>query len=573
MADDRAKSGIQRWDTLDGDASTFKIGWQDIANYMNPLRNDYIIDKAPGMKRMQYVFDSAPILALMDAAAGLHARLTPPWEQWGFFHVDDDKIDQIGRVRAWLQAVDDDLFGLYSSPKHNFTVASHELYRDVLMIGTSAMAVLDSSRSGVLFSTRHMKECRVAENEEERVDELWRKWQWTARQAVTAWGEKNVGEKVAKAYKEKPDTPFHFIHGVYPRQERNPNRADAMNKPYASLYVAVDEGVTIAEGGFEEFPYMVPRLDKIAGEKYGRGPGWTALPDVKMLNEMVKTLLKAAQKIVDPPLQLPDDGFLVPIKTTPASLNFYRANTNPNNRISPIETKGDVPIGLELINALREQIRRIFTASLNRMPGADNSDPTSSPGKNVTATFVNQDTQERGMIQSPMLARMDTEFTGPLNERVFNIRWRQSVARRFGPGSPFPPPPPELSGKKLVIEYKSPVAMMMKAGQLDAIGAVMQAAQLLAQFDPTIKHAVNAYNVLQIISRDRNAPADVLNSQDVFQAKVQADQAMAQQTAQHEQLANMAGAAKDGSAALKNVAQLPPQALQQLTQQPQQQAA
>ena len=53
----------------------------------------------------------------------------------------------------------------------------------------------------------------------------------------------------------------------------------------------------------------------------------TALPDVKMLNEMSKTTIKAAQKQVDPPLLVPDDGFILPVRTVPGGLNFYRAGT------------------------------------------------------------------------------------------------------------------------------------------------------------------------------------------------------------------------------------------------------
>src|SRR5690242_15845561 len=95
------------------------------------------------------------------------------------------------------------------------------------------------------------------------------------------------------------------------------------NKPFESVYVSV-AGTLIDVGGFDEVPYLVPRFSKVTGEIYGLGPGMTCLPDVKMLNEMAKTVVKAAQKIVDPPLQLPDSGFLVPIKTTPGSLNSLR---------------------------------------------------------------------------------------------------------------------------------------------------------------------------------------------------------------------------------------------------------
>ena len=68
-------------------------------------------------------------------------------------------------------------------------------------------------------------------------------------------------------------------------------------KNYKSCYVLVEEKALLEEGGFDEFPYMVPRWQKVAGEIYGRSPSMTCLPDIKMVNQMMKTVIKAAQKL------------------------------------------------------------------------------------------------------------------------------------------------------------------------------------------------------------------------------------------------------------------------------------
>src|SRR3546814_4077959 len=83
-------------------------------------------------------------------------------------------------------------------------------------------------------------------------------------------------------------------------------------------------------------PYMVPRWSKDAGEIYGRSPGWNALPDQKMLNEMSRTVLKAAQKAVDPPLMVADDGVLMPLRTHPGGINVVRAGALSNDPLRPL---------------------------------------------------------------------------------------------------------------------------------------------------------------------------------------------------------------------------------------------
>ena len=87
--------------------------------------------------------------------------------------------------------------------------------------------------------------------------------------------------------------------------------------PWTSIYFMPDEKEILSVGGFNEFPFVCSRWERNSLETYGRGPGGEALADVKMLNEMEKTYLKALQKMVDPPLMVPDDGFINPVRTTP----------------------------------------------------------------------------------------------------------------------------------------------------------------------------------------------------------------------------------------------------------------
>ena len=84
----------------------------------------------------------------------------------------------------------------------------------------------------------------------------------------------------------------------------------------------------------------------------------TALPDVKMLNEMSKTTIKSAQKQVDPPLLVPDDGFILPVRTVPGGLNFYRSGTR--DRIEPLNIGANTPLGLNMEEQRRNSIRNAF---------------------------------------------------------------------------------------------------------------------------------------------------------------------------------------------------------------------
>lgn len=558
MTDAIASSKIRKWERLEGDRGVFKAHWQDTANYMLPDRNDYMVERPPGAKRMTYIYDSTPVMALEQFAAGMHSLLTSTSLQWFFMRTEENRLDQMDAVRIWLEIVSDVMYRIFNGPKHNFASQSHELYLDEGSIGTACMAVLESPRSGILFSTRHMKECVIGENDEDRIDVNYRKWRWTAQQAVEKWGvealKRGGCDKVLKAWAEGGDggdggKKFMFLHAVEPRLKRNPSRRDRRHKPFESVFVCVDDKATIDVGGFDEFPYMIPRLSKVTGERYGRGPGMLVLPDTKMLNEMAKTVLKSAQKIVDPPLQVPDSGFLMQIKTVPGAFNYYRANTSA--RIEPIETNGNIPIGIELINALRQQIIRGMYVDWMIMP-SDPRDPAAS-GKGITATYVLQQRDEKMRMMAPMLARLQSEFLGPLIDRVFGILWRKSEAMGFGPGSPFPRPPQILEGVPLRVEYVSPIAIAQKSSQMDGVTRLLQLQSEIRQLDPQGILVIDPEAVMRIAQRDWNAPAGTLKSPERLQQETQSRAEAEQAMARVNQIESAAGAAKDGTAAIKNL--------------------
>ena len=208
---------------------------------------------------------------------------------------------------------------------------------------------------------------------------------------------------------------------------------------------------------------------------------------------------------------------------------------------------------MEMLNGLRQQIIRAFYVEWMLMP-SDPTDPAAA-GKGVTATYVLQNRDEKMRLLSPMLARLQSEFLGPLIDRTFAIMWRQSVARRFGPGAMLSQPPAELSGVPLRVEYVSPIAVAQRTSQLDAIQRLVQTAVGLMQLDPMAAKSIDAEGILRLTARDLNTPAIAMKSAaQVAQeraAQQEAEQAMAQQA----QVAGLAKAAKDGSAAVGNLAQ------------------
>jgi len=276
------------------------------------------------------------------------------------------------------------------------------------------------------------------------------------------------------------------------------------------------------------------------------------LPDVKMLNAMTATVLAAAQKIVDPPLQIPDSGFIMPIKTMPGAWNYYRRGLPQTDRIMPIETHGNIPIGEELIAGIRQQIIRGFYVEWMMMP-SDPVDPASA-GKGVTATYVLQQRDEKMRLLSPMLARLQSEFLSPLIDRVFNMMFRQSRAMGFRPGAPLLPPPPELAGADLRVEYVSPIAIAQQSSQMENIMRLLQLTQMVQPIDQNVGAVIDGEAIVRAGARILNTPPSLVKTPDQVQAEQQQAAEVQAAMAAHMSAQSMAGTAKDASQAAKNMA-------------------
>jgi hypothetical protein len=491
----------QRFDALKNARGQWEEHWQDVSEVIFPRRSQFNAMRTPGDKRMQRIYDATGVQALELLASGLHGFASNPAARWFTIKTTNAALNEMDPVREWLGDVEDIIFAKLHSPDSSVTSHLHELYMDMGAFGTGIMFIGVGSRENLLFQTRFLGECVIDENSEGVVDTVIRAFTWNVRQVVQQWPDKASAE-VQKKYRDgKFDDPVELLHAVYPRTDRDPKVKAPDNLPYASLYIEKKGKHVLQEGGFEEFPYAVPRWYKAAGERYGRSPGMTALPDVKMLQEMMKTTIRAAQKIVDPPLLVPDDAMIGPVRTIPGGLNLYRGE----REIAPLLTGADIPISLEMMQDLRNRILKVFYADIMQ-PALD---------KQMTAYEYSKIVEQAMRLLGPVVGRMESELLGPLIRRVFGILARSGE---------FPEQPAELDGQEFTVEYVSPLAQAQRGHKVDAAVNMLTIAGQMAQFDPSIMARFNSERFLEWMATEMNVDADLILDDDEFAARQQQQQ-------------------------------------------------
>ena len=531
---------IQKQESLKSFRTPWENLWQDCGEYVNPNRGDFSTSRYRGSAhRYEKIYDTTAPLANENLASGLHSYLTSPAQRWFVLKTFDDKLNQELPVKEWLDTTTNILYDrVFNIPETNFNSQAHELYLDLGSFGTGVLMVQDRAGGPVSFRTYHLSDCFIQENDAGFVDTLYRKYKRTGRQLIERFG-KAVPENVIKISAKDPYREFEVIHAVEPSETYGEPIKKPANKSFVSCYVLVEEKALLEEGGFDEFPYMVPRWQKVAGEIYGRSPSMTSLPDIKMVNQMMKTIIKAAQKITDPPLLVPDDGFILPVRTVPGGLNFYRSGTT--DRIEALETKARPDIGLEMVQNRREHIMAAFHVDWMQLPDNKGKSP------NMTATEVMARQEEKMRLMGPMIGRLQVEFLGPLIDRVFKIMTRRRL---------IPEPPALLQGMDMKIEYVSPIARAQKTNQMFTITRLFESMSPLLQIKPELLDNMNVDETFRYFHHLLDAPPQILNEKEeveqVRQERQQQQQAMAEaeQAQQESQAAkNVAEAGKANSEA------------------------
>jgi hypothetical protein len=526
----------KRFESLKGsiERTNCESHWEELAAHILPNAVGFVGQQTAGAKRMSKVFDPTGIHANELLAAGLHGLITNPSSKWFSLRMTDDDLNELPSVKVYLSDVEKRMWSAMYAPGTNLTTSLHEAYLALGALGTAIIFVGQRDDGGFLFQSRTLAECVIAENADGIVDTLKRCFKYKVRQVMqmsklpdNPW---KPSEKVQKLHDEgKFDEDIEIIHSVCPRTDRQHGKSDPENMPFVSCYVEKDTGHLLEEGGFPEFPFLVPRWSKLPGEIYGRSPGMTALPDIKMLQAQSLTYIKALQKNADPPMWLPDDGVVGPTRTMPGGINYYRGTREIIMHPTSIQ-------GLQAVNEgmtqVRDRIRNMFFVDVLQMVDQ----------REMTLGEARMRQTERMRLMGPMAGRNASELLGPMITRVFGMMYRQGL---------LPDAPEEIQDRDFTVEYVSPIATAQKQTELNGIWQALEPFLMMKE--------LGAQVVMENVALDRvlEHSWDVLNNDPKLLKSDEEKGAQDQkkQAAEATQLAlPLADVAQKGAGAVKQIA-------------------
>lgn len=521
----KGKDILRRYDRLKGERSNFDTLWQEIGEYVLPNKADFNRKFEKGAKRHQKVFDSTPELSLDIFASSLIGIVANPASEWFSLLTQDEEINKDHDVRLWFDLAQKTTLNAFNEPEAKFYGYLKSALQSIGSFGCAGIGAYKGRFTRVRFELELPNQMVIAENEDGNVDTVIKEFDFRLEHLQSK--EKNEGWTLTEDMKKSknPDAKYCVVHGVYPNPEYNP--ANEASKRYSSCWIDKKSGEILFESGYEEFPIPVGRWDRANGEVWGRSPAMLARADIRTLNAMRRAHIAAAEKIINPPLQMKSEGqYNYPIDVSAGAVNIYQ---DKDGKIEPINVIGSINFTFEMEEQLRNNVRSAFYVDQLQLVG----------GANMTATEVMQRIDEKARLLAPAIGMIQAELIGPLVQRVLNILIREGY---------IPPPPPIITKKDIKVVYNSPITRAQRAQDAQSIltflGNIVQGA---AAF-PEMLQKIDSDKVVNELHEMSGAPTSILrNDKDLAKMrKAQAQQAEAQQMAgMMEQGANIAKTAKE----------------------------
>ncbi len=463
----------QEYDRMKADGQEWQKTWKELSRFIAPTRGFFEGDKANDGKKIDHrsLIDSDPLLAVEVLSAGMVSGLTSPSRSWFELSLSDGQLNKQSDVKTWLYEVRRRMEDVFS--RSNLYHVLHGFYQEISVFGTAAFLLEEDFDRVISCRSFTAGEYVLGADAKGQINSFGREFFMTASQMAEQFGKENLPLSIRRAAEEKRTQWFKVLHVIMPNPQANENKLDAAHMPFVSAYFT-PEGHLLKRGGYHEFPVIAARWEvKNSTDIYGRGPGWKALGDVKMLQKMQKTKLIALDKNTNPPMMV-SSNVQGEVNLLPGGLTRYNGTTD-----AAVKPAYQVPVDLHALEAsiekVKQTIRSQFFADVFLMLSAQNF-------SHMTATEVAERHQEKMLVLGPVLERLKNELLDPLIERTFAIMIRRGV---------LPFPPENMQGQDVKIHYVSMIAQAQKQSGMAAIEQGIAFTAQLAQANPQVLDRVN----------------------------------------------------------------------------------
>lgn len=435
--------------------SSYDSHWKELSDFILPNCGRFLTTDAGRNKRNTKVVDPTGGLASRTLESGMLSGITSPTRPWFSLNTPNKQLMDSWPVKMWLSQVVELMNDVMN--KSNWYQSLTVLYRYLGTFATGAISILEDDEDVIRTHVLPIGSYYISNSDRLQVDTVFRKFSMTCRQLVAKFSLENVSDSVKSAWDTGAyETWFEVVHAVLPNTNRDTGKLNSKNKRYSSVYYEPGGSgdKLLSESGFDEMPILVPRWDINGEDAYGSScPGILALGGVKALQLQQKRKDQAIDKLVNPPMMAPSSMKNERLSLLPGDVTYYNGAGDTQGFKPVYEINPRISELLESIQDGRQLTNECYFVPLFNMFSNINT-------RSMPIEAVNEMRDEKMLQIGPVLDRLNDELLDPAIDRIFNIMNRRGM---------LPPPPEELQGQPLRVEYTSVMAQAQKAVGIGSI--------------------------------------------------------------------------------------------------------
>ena len=507
--------------------------WKDVAQYISPYSGRFDIHNHGEERNLGLILDSEASRDLNILASGLMSGASSPSRPWFTIAPPNQELAEDYEVALWCSKVQRMILKLFQMTNTYNTL--HSMYKELSLFGISADVLTDSYDVGLEHHLLSAGEYCVASDSAGNVNTLYREFELTVAQAVRQFGYNNLSKDIQHCFdRGYLSEYFSFVQAIEPRDDRDPNSPLAINMPWASYYFEQGSSVKdiISEGGYEDFPCIVPRWEVLGLDVYGSSPCMTVLPDVKQLQQETLRKMQLVDQMSMPPMQVPQSARNAHISLRAGAMNYTQSTANEQMIRPIISGMGDLNAVMQDIQQLHEAIKDgLFVRQFLMLEEAQNN--------RKTTVEVYALKEEKMLVLGSVVERNNNECLGRLVMMAY---------RRLMKAGLLPEPPQVLQNMAMDVEFQSVLSQAQKAVDINSVDRMVSAVASMANIMPEVLDRLDPDGYVDVYRERLDVDPKFLRS------KEKADE-IRQQRAQAQQQQAQMDQAQQGTMAMQQMAQ------------------
>ena len=519
--------------------------WRDIQAYIAPFSANVDPQSRAYDEDAVDVLDESIFYARNTLASFLYSGMTNPARPWRQWVLPDPDLAESQAAKAWTWTLNERAAIVLAHS--NFYEVMSGVYDEWPSFGTSVVLVEEDDEDVLRYVHLNVGSYALADDHRGRCVAISRRFLMTVDQLVSRFAPKDaMGEPVLtdlSMFSEQ--TRKHIRDGRWQAEvevahliRKNPKaragavrpRDFAWSSDYWEWRSPREEGRDgfLAREGYREWPAMVFRWGRLAGDAYGTNyPGVQSLAAVKSAQAMEADLLMQVETQAKPPLVVPNE--LAGASLLPAARNAV--DTRAGMQVGPLHRTEPMAIRntADVQNIVRE---RIFSLWWTRLVLA----LTGQQSGDKTAREIEEISTEKLTVLGRVVEAAQSAFQQG-SDREFAILSRRGM---------LPPAPEELQGRTLSIEYTSALAVAMRSlGLQNLVNYGLTMANVARETgDPSVLRRTDWSQWAQEVGQRSGIPPMVQRSDEQVAALDAADREAASKMQEAEMAAKEAQAAK-----------------------------